>query len=111
MDFANMSKHKVKKGASVQKSARFIARLGKDATFETGKSKRAMRNFFRNNKKEEPTSQPQSEGGKRSLDALQDELDVLDDNKLERLGGGKSTSKSVLDFFDLSSSCGDTIPQ
>ena len=70
-----------------------------------------MRNFFRNNKKEESPNQPQSEGGKRSLDALQDELDVLDDNKLERLGGGKSASRSALDFFDLSSSCGDTIPQ
>ncbi len=45
------------------------------------------------------------------MNDLQDELDVLDDNKLERLGGGKSASKSVLDFFDLSSSCGDTIPQ
>lgn len=71
-----------------------------------------MRNFFRNNKKEESSSQPQSEGGKRpSLDDLQGQLDVLDDNKLERLGGGKSASKSALDFFDLSSSCGDTIPQ
>lgn len=70
-----------------------------------------MRNFFRNNKKEESSNPSQSEGGKRSLDDLQGQLDVLDDNKLERLGGGKSASKSALDFFDLSSSCGDTIPQ
>ncbi len=64
-------------------------------------------------KKTEKSAPEQQEGTKSSLDALQNDggLDVLNQERMNKLGGGKSGSKGFDDMFGWNSSCGDTIPQ
>jgi hypothetical protein len=64
-------------------------------------------------KKTEKSTSEQQDGNKSSLDALQNDgdLQVLNEDRMNKVGGGKSGSKGFDDMFSWNSSCGDTIPQ
>ena len=67
--------------------------------------------FFNNKKKTEKPEKSQQGGKKSALNSLQGDMNVLDNARMNKLGGGKSGSKTFEDLFDWNSSCSDTIPQ
>jgi hypothetical protein len=64
--------------------------------------------FF--NKKKESAEPKQQEGKKRSLNEIEADLTVLNKSEMNKLGGGKETTKSLNNFPDLRDSLGGTIP-
>lgn len=64
-------------------------------------------------KSDNPSKDQQENKNKSSLDHLQGDLNLLNNAHMNKVGGGKSGSKSFddLDQFDWNSSCGGTIPQ
>jgi hypothetical protein len=65
-------------------------------------------------KKTETSSKDQNDNkSKSSLDHLQNDLNLLNDTHMNKVGGGKSSVKSFddLDQLNWNSSCGGTIPQ
>lgn len=64
--------------------------------------------FF--NKKKENQNPKDQEGKKRSLEEMEADLTVLNKSEMNKLGGGKETTKTLNHLPDLRDSLGGTIP-